>query len=304
MPLRNRRAFTLIELLVVIAIIAILIGLLLPAVQKVREAAARMKCSNNLKQFGLGIHNYHDQNGRIPFSVSYANEGGPAPYSGRGWSMEVLPFVEQDALYKVFEPTRNVVYTDGTNGFNAATFLTQRTLQLSLYRCPSDGVTKETYTDQAQVNVACASTSYKGVLGDHNMGNTSAGTGSPDQHNTIAPNGLFFRNSYRVKVAITSITDGTSNTYAVGEDVPEQNWHSARFFSNGDYASCHIKLNTFYNPLIRSDWPRTMSFRSYHSGGANFCMADGSVRFVNQNIDGVQYRATCTRNMGEVVTNQ
>jgi prepilin-type N-terminal cleavage/methylation domain-containing protein/prepilin-type processing-associated H-X9-DG protein len=299
MPLRNRRAFTLIELLVVIAIIAILIGLLLPAVQKVREAAARMKCGNNLKQFGLGIHNYHDQNGRIPFSVAYANEGGPAPYSGRGWSMEVLPFVEQDALYKVFEPTRTVAY-NATGGFNSTTFLTQRTMQLGLYRCPSDGVTALTYTDQAQVNVECAPTSYKGVLGDHNMG--GGGTGSADRHGSIGANGMFYRNSYRESVTIVSITDGTSNTYAIGEDVPAQNAHSARFFSNGDYASCHIRLNTFYTPANRGDWPRAMSFRSMHSGGANFCMADGSVRFVRQSIDFTQYRATCTRNVGEVIT--
>jgi len=300
---RGRRGFTLIELLVVIAIIAILIGLLLPAVQKVREAAARMKCSNNLKQLGLGIHNYHDAVGRIPFSVSYANEGGPGPYSGRGWTLEVLPYVEQDAMYKAFEPTRTVQYDSDPNGLKGTNMRTLVATRLSLFRCPSDGVTQDTYDDQAQMGgIPTAPTNYKGVLGDHNMG--GGGTGSPDRHNSIGANGLFYRNSYREKVTITSITDGTSNTYAVGEDVPAQNWHSALFFSNGDYASCHIPLNTFYNPAQRSNWPLTMSFRSMHTGGANFVMADGSVRFVRQSIDFVQYRATCTRNVGEVITDQ
>ena len=299
---RGRRAFTLIELLVVIAIIAILIGLLLPAVQKVREAAARMKCTNNLKQLGIGIHAYHDAQGRIPYSTAYGNEGGPGPYNGRGWSLEVLAYIEQGNLFRAFEPTRAVQYDDATNGLKGTNFTTLIATPLSLFRCPSDGVTQQTYNDQAQMaGVNAVPTSYKGVLGDHNMG--GGGTGSPDKHNTIGANGLFYRNSYRESVTLTSITDGTSNTYAIGEDVPAQNYHSALFFSNGDYASCHIPLNTFYNPVQRSNWPIVMSFRSMHTNGANFVMADGSVRFVPKSIDFTQYRATCTRNGGEVNTN-
>jgi prepilin-type N-terminal cleavage/methylation domain-containing protein/prepilin-type processing-associated H-X9-DG protein len=302
MTVRRTRAFTLIELLVVIAIIAILIGLLLPAVQKVREAAARMSCSNKLKQLGLGCHNYHDAQGYFPYSVAYANEGGPGPWSGRGWTLEVLPYLEQGALFTAFEPSRSVSLGGGPNALNGATIAPLMATVLPAFVCPSDGISPRTATNLAQMSgVNTAVTNYKGVIGDPNMGGgAGTGQGSADRHNTIGNNGMFYRNNYREKITMAGVSDGTSNTFMIGEDVPFHNVHSALYFSNGDYASCHQALNMFPNPPDPSNWPRVMSFRSFHPGGANFALADGSVRFIPESINRDQYRALCTRNVGEV----
>jgi prepilin-type N-terminal cleavage/methylation domain-containing protein/prepilin-type processing-associated H-X9-DG protein len=296
----NRRGFTLIELLVVIAIIAILIGLLLPAVQKVREAAARAKCSNNLKQLGIAIHAYHDTHGVMPYSTTAFNENGaPAPQNGRGWMIEVLPQMEQGAVYSGLEPTRTVVFGGGANALNGANMLQYTRVAPSWARCPSDGLSPPSNTLQYQWNpTEVALCSYKGVIGDTRMG--GAGTGSPDRHNNTGNNGLFYRHTYREKIRFAAITDGLSNTFAVGEDIPARNTHSALFYSNGDYASCHIPLNT--TPADPNNWPQSIMFKSMHTGGANFVLADGAVRFVRQSMDFTQYRAMCTRNVGEVVS--
>jgi prepilin-type N-terminal cleavage/methylation domain-containing protein/prepilin-type processing-associated H-X9-DG protein len=295
-----RLGFTLIELLVVIAIIAILIGLLLPAVQKIREAANRMKCSNNLKQIGLGIHNYHDTNAYLPISISPWNEGGPVPRNGRGWLLEILPFVEHDNLYRQFERTRPLeFFSYAPDSLAGANLQPHAITVVTLYRCPSDGESPRTATDQYQWNPRpTATTNYKGVIGDVRMG--GAGTGSPDTHNTINATGMFFRNTYQRPLTLASVTDGLSNTFAVGEDVPFHNQHSAMYYANGDYASCHQPLNFFPKPPDPANWPRVMSFRSFHSQGANFLLGDGSVRFIRQSMNFQAYREACTRKGGEV----
>lgn len=295
-----RCAFTLIELLVVIAIIAVLLGLLLPAVQKVRESASRMRCANNLKQLGLAIHQYHDTQGRLPISVSPWSEGGNGPFTGRGWLVESLPYLEQNSLYTQFEPSRVGNMSDGQGLRSSVSLLAT---QLSVLQCPSDP-SPRTSTEQYQLTgLPVAVTSYKGVLGTSNMGGgwPDSPIGTADGHSTIQCNGLFFRNSYQLRMTLSSVSDGTSNTLMVGEDVSLQNNHSAAFYANGDYASCHAPLNYFPNPPMPNNWPRVMSFRSRHVRGAHFCLADGSVRFLSETIQWLHYQQLCTRAGGEPV---
>jgi prepilin-type N-terminal cleavage/methylation domain-containing protein/prepilin-type processing-associated H-X9-DG protein len=304
------RAFTLVELLVVIAIIGILVSLLLPAVQTAREAGRRSQCTNNLRQFGLAIHNYHDAFKSLPISIGPWSEGrSPTPQrNGKGWILGILPQLEQLGLYTQFEA--NGGFTGDMNsggGIYSSGCRAAMKTTLPVLRCPTDGKSEPISTQMYQWNgVEVAVTNYKGCIGDTRMGGgTSIHTGTePDCHNTNRCNGLFYRNNYQDGLTLASIRDGTSNTFLVGEDIPDDNWHSVAYYSNADYSSCHARPNYFPKPPTPGQWWNTMSFRSLHPGGLNFCYADGSVRFVTQTIDHPTYRALSTKAGGEVVSTQ
>jgi prepilin-type N-terminal cleavage/methylation domain-containing protein/prepilin-type processing-associated H-X9-DG protein len=316
----DRKGFTLIELLVVIAIIAILIGLLLPAVQKVREAAARMQCSNNLKQIGLASHNYHDVYKRLPPGLNLPIGTGsgmlfptnalvtsgkvgqpPIPLAFMSWVECLLPYIEQGPLYSQMNFTvREYGNANGPTSLGATV--------IPIMICPSDPMpnTVSTYTTGG-VTYYFGMNSY-GACGGTQTYYTSS----------MTCDGLYYYNS---KVKMTGITDGTSNTIAFGE-----RWHwdpvypaiqtlGGWAWANSNAVEDYL-LSTFTpvnytlpagtvtgSPNYPED-NRINSFGSQHTGGANFAMADGSVHFFSftSNSDLPVFQALGTRAGGEVVT--
>jgi len=294
----RRPGFTLIELLVVIAIIAVLIGLLLPAVQKVRDAAARASCQNNLHQLAVAVHKYHDENGFFPSNAgpgySY-NNSSPNCWS---WIARTLPSMEQGNIY-----TQAGVNTGAPLNANPAAVATN----IKALLCPADNVNGP---DMNRANIGSntgqgvGQTNYKGVCGSNWAWGSYTNTGPSGNSNGLdAGDGIFFRSDYvrPMKLAMLTSADGTSTTFMLGEDIPTMNQHCDWPFFNHATGTCAIPLNNAlqpgqpgYNNL--GDWPNVYSFRSRHGGGANFAMADGSVRFVRDSIDLTTYRALATWN--------
>src|SRR5262245_34545557 len=280
-PRHLRSAFTLIELLVVIAIIAILIGLLLPAVQKVREAAARAKCTNNLKQLGIGLHAYHDVNNGFPAgwkTRTPANTAIPATEGYWGWSVALLPFIEQQSLYTQLNPDGRTL---------RAVFQSQVALlqtPLSVFAYPSDTVGP--LNDNRPFTKIAGGTATKIAISNY------PGNGGND-----GDTGLFQADK---QIKIADITDGTSNTLAVGErkskdlafaavwaGLSDQSGETAGGGSNGPQGC--VRGYTYYRmpdgvTNTGVTWP-DQAFSSQHPGGANFALGDGSVRFIRQSIN-------------------
>jgi prepilin-type N-terminal cleavage/methylation domain-containing protein/prepilin-type processing-associated H-X9-DG protein len=296
--------FTLIELLVVIAIIAILIALLVHAVQKVREAANRTTCINNLKQLGVAVHSYHDATKRFPYNTSPNTYG--YDINGRSWSWfsKILPYIEQDNLYR----QGNLMQVGG-NLPTFASVLNVYGTQVSVFLCPSDASSSTPRTDRANTpGYTAGSTNYRGVSGSNWAWGSYTNTGPSGNNNGLdAGDGIFYRSDDSRKLTMTTIPDGTSNTFMIGEDLPDKNTHCGWTNSNYACGTCSIPLNNAMVPGQPGynapwDWPNVYSFRSRHTGGANFCLADGTVRFVMDSVSPTVYRGMASIKGDEAVS--
>ena len=323
-PVRDRSGFTLIELLVVIAIIAVLIGLLLPAVQKVREAAARIKCGNNLKQIGLAVHGYHDANGGLPPQATWAVG---STFSGYSIHARILPYIEQDSLH---------ARVDFALGYAAQPEVCKT--KIPLYRCPSDPKDGTRFDG----GVEFYPTSYGFSIG------TWLGL---DQQTARGGDGAF---GYNLRHPFAAIEDGLSNTVGAADvkaftpalldggqpaaaytPPPNTPAEVVAYGGKFDPDYCHTQwatgrtlqsgLTTTFPPntvvpyttggqTYDVDWTsarigpgnpqqtyRVVTARSYHSGGVNAMLMDGSVRFVRSSTSQAIWRAGGTRAGGEVV---
>jgi prepilin-type N-terminal cleavage/methylation domain-containing protein/prepilin-type processing-associated H-X9-DG protein len=340
-----RRGFTLIELLVVIAIIAILIGLLLPAVQKVRDAAARIKCQNNLKQIGLALHNYHDVNSGFPPGLArsrYLNgtngrSSNPRLYEYWSWMGFIMPYVEQDNLYKQADAwmRQGNAYVTGSSPYywwpwgdfwNDPSPSAQPNpalgVPVSTWKCPADDRQQLAWNDSADFNPP-ANVAFTGYLGISSSTSADFANGNPVPGSSA--NGILYHNSAG-RTTIAGITDGTSNTLMVGERPPSYEpgppvtyefgwWFAGAGYDGSGTGDVVLGANEAGYAASIGCSPAKLGlqpgnvfnkcdqthFWSFHTGGANFLMGDGSVRMITYSSNNILPQL-CSRNGGEVAS--
>ncbi|MCI0703953.1 MAG: DUF1559 domain-containing protein [Planctomycetia bacterium] len=365
----RRIAFTLIELLVVIAIIAILIGLLLPAVQKVREAAARMTCSNNLKQIGLGAHNYESAYGKFPRSGEHLVNNGGTVFKTQCFHSPmtmILPYIEQDNVYKQFN--LKLRYNEGTNAVLAASGQGPGAV-IKTFICPSQslrsndrdsqGYAASDYAFLPYVEISTAASSATGLPAGRYNAAISSGAYPLNYYQTYTPGApdVSTAKAFQLKpstdplianidlnysaATIGSITDGTSNSIlcyeatgrnetmhpaynsgwtAIAGSFPPNSYldpvdtlgrRSWRWAEPDNTSGCSKPINNNSSPkggppscpwLYHDCGPNNEWF-SFHTGGANACLADGSVRFFRESVPLRTVYSLGTRDGGEVVAN-
>lgn len=327
---KNKRGFTLIELLVVIAIIAILIALLLPAVQQAREAARRSSCKNNLKQLGLALHNYHDNNLQFPPTVHH----GWSPGSKGSYMVRLLPYVEQGPAFDQIDfglrgqPWRTGQNVEATVDQKGKLI---RHMAVPVYVCPTD--------DTVMIDGHGAKTNYAMSMGNQAMPDWSGnpwgrcslypgnifGTGISGHGNTANPSyisGIVSRSNWAAKMR--DLRDGSSNIIAFGEILPQCGDHSRNgwLHFNSMWVATNAPINypiacvrtgpmkgngqLWNGPKLPGttgcnhwrNWQTSQGFKSKHEGGAQFAFGDGSVHFLKENMDYMTYQRLGDRRDG------
>ena len=338
---RRRPGFTLVELLVVIAIIGILIALLLPAVQAAREAARRAQCSNNMKQIGLGLHNYHDSYKTFPFAWMLYLPGGRIPELNlQCWGTRILPYMEQGAVYDRYDDRYpSVTLFAGIPAVQQN--LDTIKIVIPEFICPStpaDGVDRIYNSDLSPIGwpliwdaAPSDYTAITGVRGDFSRLAYAGWSGSGGRDGVLQFNGHDAANPAAPEElntsSIANITDGTSNTVMVGErtgggeiflkggriapsgapydDARNSNGGGWGDFLNGEHWYSGSLFDGTPGPdggpcPINCTNRRSAGFYAFHPGGAQFLLADGTVRFISETVDAFTFAAITTRQRGEV----